>query len=173
MCGIVGYVGIKEATSILIDGLKKLEYRGYDSSGVGIISCQNGKIALRKTQGKIQNLLDLIHANGLPPSHIGISHTRWATHGKPSKINAHPHSDCSGKILVVHNGIVENYEALRNLLQKKGHRFSSDTDTEIIAHLIEEYFRGDLLAAVQHTIKQLKGSFALGVISSESPDTLI
>src|SRR3989338_2538101 len=110
MCGIIGYVGFKEATSILIDGLRKLEYRGYDSSGVGIINSKTGKIALKKTQGKIKDLVGLIESNGFPSGTTGISHTRWATHGKPSHQNAHPHFDCSHKILVVHNGIIENYQ---------------------------------------------------------------
>ena len=173
MCGIIGYVGNKEATPILIDGLKKLEYRGYDSSGVGIITSSNNRIALRKTQGKIQDLVNLIRSNGFPHGSIGISHTRWATHGKPSHINSHPHADCSRRILVVHNGIIENYQTLREALKKKGHRFSSQTDTEIIAHLIEENYDGSLLAATKTTIKQLKGAFALGVISDLEPDVLI
>ena len=173
MCGIVGYVGNREVTSILMDGLKKLEYRGYDSSGIGIISAKNGAISVRKTQGKINNLVELIKANGLPTSHVGISHTRWATHGKPNKINAHPHFDCTGKILVVHNGIIENYEDLRDKLKAKGHTFLSETDTEVIAHLIEEHHKGDLLAAIRMSIKQLKGSFALGIINSDHPDCLM
>jgi len=181
MCGIIGYIGNKQAVPILIDGLKKLEYRGYDSSGVGIIpSGANGKlhssdtkIILRKTHGKIKNLQDLIKARTLPDSCLGISHTRWATHGAPNRTNAHPHFDCSGKILIVHNGIIENYEHLRDILRKKGHKIISDTDTEIIAHLIEENYYGNLLIAVQKTVKQLDGAFALGVIASDSPDTLV
>ena len=180
MCGIIGYIGNKQAVPILIDGLKKLEYRGYDSSGVGIIpSGTNGKVSsdskvvLRKARGKIQNLQNLIKSRKLPKSCLGISHTRWATHGAPNRINAHPHTDCTGTILIVHNGIIENYEQLRDMLRKKGHKITSDTDTEIITHLIEEHYRGNLFKAVQKAIKQLKGAFALGVISSDFPDTLI
>lgn len=200
MCGIIGYIGEKQAVPVLIGGLKKLEYRGYDSSGVGIIpSGVNGrarsgsKVVLRKAHGKIQNLQNLIKSRTLPKSCLGISHTRWATHGAPNRINAHPHADCTGKILIVHNGIIENYEQLRDALRKGGHKITSDTDTEIIAHLIEEHYRppilknkigeprqksktsdgGDLLKAVQKTIKQLEGAFALGVISSDFPDILI
>ena len=180
MCGIIGYIGNRQAVPVLIDGLKKLEYRGYDSSGVGVISSgTNGKVrstskvVLRKAHGKIQNLQDLIKSKTLPKSCLGISHTRWATHGAPNRINAHPHLDCTGKILIVHNGIIENYEQLRDALRKKGHKITSDTDTEIITHLIEEHYKGDLLKAVQKAIKQLEGAFALGVISSDFPDTLI
>lgn len=181
MCGIIGYIGHQQAVPILINGLKKLEYRGYDSSGVGVIpSGVNGelhpaetKIVLRKMQGKIQNLQDIIEAKPFPKSFIGLSHTRWATHGAPNRINAHPHCDCSGKILIVHNGIIENYELLRDALRKKGHKIISDTDTEIIAHLIEEHYKGDLLKAVQKAITQLEGAFALGIISPDHPDTLI
>ena len=201
MCGIIGYIGNKQAVPVLIDGLKRLEYRGYDSSGVGIISSgTNGsigsadtKVVLRKAHGKIKNLQDLIKARSLPQSCLGISHTRWATHGAPNRVNAHPHADCTGKILIVHNGIIENYEQLRDALKCKGHKIVSDTDTEIIAHLIEEHYKPHssrnkrsksgqtsiisdeeaLTKAVQKTIKQLSGAFALGVISSDCPDTLI
>jgi len=173
MCGIIGYVGQKQAVPILIEGLKKLEYRGYDSSGVGIVSQKKQTIVVRKTQGKIQKLQDLIKTAPLPRGVVGISHTRWATHGVPSKKNAHPHFDCSKKFLIVHNGIIENYAELKSFLVKKGHKFSSDTDTEVIAHLIEESDRGNFLSAVKHAVKQLKGAFALGVIAKDYPDTLI
>ena len=173
MCGIIGYVGNKPATPILLDGLKKLEYRGYDSSGIGLISLCDQKIILRKTNGKIQNLDDLLKSHPTPDAHLGISHTRWATHGAPNKVNAHPHSDCTNKILVVHNGIIENYEELKSLLIKKGHKFVSETDTEVVSHLIEEYYKNDLSSAVYQAIKQLKGAFALGIICSDYPETLI
>ncbi len=173
MCGIIGYVGHQQALPILIEGLKKLEYRGYDSSGVGIICLDEPKIMIRKCEGKICNLQELLKTHGLPESTIGISHTRWATHGVPSRVNAHPHSDCSGKILVVHNGIIENYQELKSVLVKKGHKFLSQTDTEVIAHLIEEHSEKDFLTAVQKTIRQLRGAFALGVIHSDHPETLI
>lgn len=173
MCGIIGYVGNREATPILLQGLKKLEYRGYDSSGVGVIPAAGTKIALRKTNGKIRNLENLIQSHPFPRSTIGISHTRWATHGVPNKINAHPHLDCRGKILLVHNGIIENYEELKKRLIKQGHKFVSETDTEVIAHLIEECDKGDFLAAVRQAIKQLRGAFALGILSVDHPDLLV
>lgn len=173
MCGIIGYIGSKQAAPVLIEGIKKLEYRGYDSSGVGLIATGSHEAIVRKTNGKIQNLVELIKSEPLPPAVLGISHTRWATHGAPNRVNSHPHSDGSGAILVVHNGIIENYEVLKKQLKQKGHRFLSDTDTEIIPHLIEGHYRGDLVSAVMKTIAQLKGAFAIGVISSEHPDTLV
>ena len=174
MCGIVGYIGEKQAQPILLEALKKLEYRGYDSSGIGVITSDKGHMLLQKTRGKIKDLQALLEAHPFPESFIGISHTRWATHGVPNKVNAHPHADCTGKILVVHNGIVENFEELKKELRHKGHKFASDTDTEVVAHLIEENYRGgDLLAAVRKAIKRLRGAFALGVMSVDHPDTLI
>lgn len=173
MCGIVGYVGEKQAVPILISGLKKLEYRGYDSSGIGVIDPKSSQIVIRKTNGKIANLQHLIETHPFPPSSIGISHTRWATHGPPNKINSHPHADGTGNLIVVHNGIIENYEELRASLQKKGHKFISDTDTEVVPHLIEEYYQGDLFQAIRRAIRELKGAFALGVISKDHPDVLI
>jgi len=172
MCGIIGYVGKKQADSILISGLKKLEYRGYDSSGIGVISRLNNRIILRKTHGKIQNLQELIKTRPLGKSSIGISHTRWATHGVPNRINAHPHFDCSKKILIVHNGIIENYQSLKEQLEKKGHKFLSQTDTEVITHLLESHYQGDFLAALRKTISKLRGTFALGIILQDYPDTL-
>ncbi|MBF0522200.1 MAG: glutamine--fructose-6-phosphate transaminase (isomerizing) [Candidatus Omnitrophica bacterium] len=173
MCGIVGYIGEKQAYPILIDALKRLEYRGYDSSGVSIIDQQKPEMVIRKSQGKIIHLEELIKSHPLPPSTIGICHTRWATHGMPNNVNAHPHKDCSGKIVVVHNGIIENYEELKNALLKKGHTFLSQTDTEVVAHLVEEHYQGDIFKAVQKTVKQLKGAFALGILCLDDPKTLI
>lgn len=173
MCGIVGYVGDKQAVPVLLSGLKKLEYRGYDSSGIGVVDVKNAQIVLRKTNGKISNLQHLIESHPFPPSSLGISHTRWATHGPPNKINSHPHTDCSGNLIVVHNGIIENYESLKLSLQKKGHKFISDTDTEVVSHLVEENYKGDLFEAVRRSIKELKGAFAIGVISKDHPDVLI
>jgi len=173
MCGIVGYIGEKQASPVLLAGLKKLEYRGYDSSGIGVITNDDGKMLLYKTRGKIKDLQALLESHPIPASSIGISHTRWATHGVPNKVNAHPHADCTGKILVVHNGIVENFEELKKELQRKGHKFASETDTEVVSHLVEENYQGDLLAAVRKTIKRLRGAFALGIISVDHPDTLI
>ncbi len=174
MCGIIGYVGKGQAYPVLIGGLKRLEYRGYDSSGVGLIpSMLNGKIVLRKTDGKIANLEKLVKSQPIPESSLGISHTRWATHGAPNKVNAHPHSDNTGRISIVHNGIIENYELLRDKLKKRGHKFKSETDSEVVAHLISEYYKNDLKAAVIRAIKDLKGAFALGVISLDHPDELV
>lgn len=172
MCGIIGYVGKKQAVPVLINGLKKLEYRGYDSSGVGVIAGK-GKTVIRKSQGKIQNLQELIKSHPIPECHLGVSHTRWATHGAPNKVNAHPHQDNSGRITVVHNGIIENYEELKEKLQKKGCKFLSETDTEVIAHLVGDCYKGDLLKAVGMAIKQLKGAFAIGVVSSDDPELLV
>ena len=172
MCGIVGYIGKKDALPVLLDGLKQLEYRGYDSAGVGVIS--DDKIRIAKCSGKIKNLIDLVKGKDyLKNSPLGIGHSRWATHGAPTNINAHPHADCSESIALVHNGIIENFSEIKEKLIGKGHRFKSETDTEIIVHLIEEYYRGDLEKAVLKALKYLKGSFALGVISSNEPDKLV
>ena len=173
MCGIIGYVGNRTATPLLIEGLRKLEYRGYDSSGVGVISPGTPKILVRKTKGKIKDLQSLIDSRPLPQATVGISHTRWATHGAPNHVNSHPHFDCTKKFLIVHNGIIENYESLKVSLKRQGHKFSSDTDTEVVAHLIEEYYQGNFFEAVRQAIRQLRGTFALGVISKDHPDTLI
>jgi len=158
MCGIIGYIGGQQAIPILIDGLKKLEYRGYDSSGVGILTASHNKLVVVKTSGKIANLQQLIKNRPLPESTLGISHTRWATHGAPNRVNAHPHTGTRGKILVVHNGIIENYEKLREILKKKGYKFVSETDTEVIAHLIESYYipkRNQFTKSKQYNPKRL------------------
>lgn len=173
MCGIIGYIGKRDATPVLIDGLKKLEYRGYDSSGVGVIGNPSSEIELRKTQGKIRQLEELLKDKPLPHATVGISHTRWATHGAPNQRNSHPHFDPSKHFLVVHNGIIENYEQLRASLQKKGRVFLSETDTEVIPHLIAELYDGDLLSTVRRVIARLTGSFAIGVISRDEPDVLV
>ncbi len=171
MCGIVGYTGKKPAGEVLINGLKRLEYRGYDSAGVAVI--RDGKISLTRCKGKVSVLENSLLRKPVKGS-TGIGHTRWATHGKPSEENAHPHTDCSGKIVIVHNGIIENYLALRRKLKKEGHKFKSETDTEIIAHLIEKYHKkSNLLKAVQKAIKRLRGSYAIGVISSDEPETIV
>ncbi|MFT7538666.1 MAG: glucosamine--fructose-6-phosphate aminotransferase (isomerizing) [Lysobacterales bacterium] len=173
MCGIIGYIGNKQAASILIDGLKKLEYRGYDSSGVGVLDATRSRITVRKNHGKIVNLEKLIATKAKFQGTLGLSHTRWATHGAPTTKNAHPHCDTAGKIVLVHNGIIENYESLKVSLQKQGCVFKSDTDTEVISHLLSKYYKGDLKAAVQRTVKDLEGAFALGVICSDEPERLI
>ncbi|MBU0615734.1 MAG: glutamine--fructose-6-phosphate transaminase (isomerizing) [Nanoarchaeota archaeon] len=168
MCGIVGYIGNKKAAPIVLDGLKKLEYRGYDSCGIA--SCCTG-IQIKKGVGKIEEV-EKIHTLADIEGNLAIGHTRWATHGGVTDENAHPHSDCSGKICIVHNGIIENYESLKQDLTSKGHKFKSDTDTEIIAHLIEEYNKGDLKEAIFQALKKVEGAYALGIISSDEPDKL-
>ncbi|HQO57712.1 MAG TPA: glutamine--fructose-6-phosphate transaminase (isomerizing) [Candidatus Omnitrophota bacterium] len=173
MCGIIGYIGNREAQPLLLEGLKKLEYRGYDSAGIGIIPPGKQQIWVQKTRGKIADLVAVLGEKKLPSGHVGLSHTRWATHGVPNHRNAHPHFDCSHKFLIVHNGIIENYENLKARLVSRQHIFRSDTDTEVIAHLIEECFSGDLLDAVRKAVKQLRGAFALGIISSFQPDQIV
>ncbi len=170
MCGIVGYIGREDAIDVLIKGLEKLEYRGYDSAGVSFID--EGKIRIEKTKGRINDLKNKVNGHDYK-SKIGLGHTRWATHGKPSNENSHPHCDCSGKISLVHNGIIENYKELREKLLKNGHVFNSETDTEVIGHLVEEYFEGDLLEAIKKAGKELKGSFALAVMEEQNPDKII
>ncbi len=170
MCGIVGYIGTKEAQSVLLDGLKRLEYRGYDSAGMATII--KSKVSVRKQKGKIAILSSLLKKKPLK-GNIGISHSRWATHGVPSQRNAHPHTDCTGNIAVVHNGIIENYEDLKEGLIGEGHIFKSETDTEVIAHLIEKFYKDDIEIAVRAAIKLLKGSFAIGVILGNHPEQLI
>jgi len=170
MCGIVGYIGAKLSADVILEGLRRLEYRGYDSAGIAVIS--NGKIELRRSVGKLINLQANMAKNQLI-GNIGIGHTRWATHGKPSEENAHPHTDCSGNIVVVHNGIIENYLELKKELVSKGHKFKSETDTEVIAHIVEKNFSGDLLEAVKKTVLEIKGAFAIGVISAQDPQRII
>ncbi len=169
MCGIVGYVGLQEVAPFLLQGLKKLEYRGYDSAGI----CElNGKLHVHKTQGRIADLECLLNQKVISGS-VGIGHTRWATHGAPSDDNAHPHYDCTGNIAVVHNGIIENYQDLKTLLIAEGHVFRSETDTEVISHLIEKYYQGNLLEAIGLAIKDLRGSYAIAVLAQDSPDELV
>ncbi len=169
MCGIVGCIGQRDTVPMLISGLKRLEYRGYDSAGIAIL---NDGISIVRRLGKLQELEDAL-LTGAPSGQVGIGHTRWATHGKPSEENAHPHLDCTGDLAVVHNGIIENYLALKEELQARGHTFGSETDTEVIAHLVEEKYDGNLLEAVKAAIKELRGSFALAVISKHEPDRII
>src|SRR5580765_2519888 len=170
MCGIVGYIGPREAVPIIIDGLKRLEYRGYDSAGLAVL--ENGCLAVRRASGKLRNLEEVLKLNPVE-GFFGIGHTRWATHGRPTEENAHPHRDCHGDIVVVHNGIVENYLALKQQLVNEGHKFVTETDTEIIAHLVEKYFDGNLESAVRDTVKQLTGVFALSVISRKDPNKIV
>jgi glutamine---fructose-6-phosphate transaminase (isomerizing) len=171
MCGIVGYVGAQRAVPIIMDGLKRLEYRGYDSAGVAVY-CDDQTIGVRRASGKLRNLEDVLRLDPVDGNY-GIGHTRWATHGRPSEENAHPHRDCSGDIVVVHNGIVENFLPLKEQLQKEGHTFKTETDTEVIAHLVEKYFEGNLESAVRCAVKQLRGVFALAVLDRNDPNKIV
>ena len=170
MCGIVGYIGPRDAAEVLVEGLSRLEYRGYDSAGVVIL--QDGKAVIRRTVGKLAALRESLEAEPIR-GHLGIGHTRWATHGRPSEPNAHPQQDCKGEISVVHNGIVENYRALRSELTARGHTFRSETDTEVIAHLIEEAYEGDIVQAVRKAVTKIRGSYAIGVLAQSEPDKLV
>jgi glucosamine--fructose-6-phosphate aminotransferase (isomerizing) len=167
MCGIVGYIGTHKAVPIILEGLKRLEYRGYDSAGLAVY-CGDGRMEVRRAQGKLRNLEEAIRMNPVDGS-FGIGHTRWATHGRPTEENAHPHRDCRGDIVVVHNGIVENYLALKAMLLAEGHGFKTETDTEVIAHMVEKYFNGNLEEAVRRAVKELTGVFALAVIARSDP----
>lgn len=171
MCGIVGYVGEREALPILIKGLGHLEYRGYDSAGIACLGRNGSGLVLIKEKGKLPLLQEKLKGTEVPGT-TGIGHTRWATHGEPSLANAHPHTDCKGDLALVHNGIVENYDSLRQILQKKGHRFRSETDTEVLVHLIEEYNRGDLLEALRRALKDARGYFAFVLLSKKEPGKL-
>jgi len=174
MCGIVGYVGNKQVVPLIIDGLRKLEYRGYDSAGIAVVD-DDHHLSLRRAEGKLRNLEESIRLNPLDGNY-GIGHTRWATHGRPTEENAHPHRDQSGKVVVVHNGIIENYLTLKERLQADGHKFYTETDTEVVAHLIGHYVDTEGLAlepAVRKTVAELKGIFALAIISVDEPDTII
>ena len=166
MCGIVGYTGSQAARDILVDGLRRLEYRGYDSSGIALSDGE--RIRTVRRVGKVDELAQAVESWEMSSS-CGIGHTRWATHGKPSEANAHPHSDCSGKISVVHNGIIENFAQLRDQLQAEGHVFKSDTDTEIVAHLVEKYYDGDLIAALMRACERLQGAYGLAVMHADHP----
>jgi glucosamine--fructose-6-phosphate aminotransferase (isomerizing) len=171
MCGIVGYIGGQEAVPIILDGLKRLEYRGYDSAGIAVLEKGNC-LGVRRAHGKLRNLEEALRLNPVE-GFYGIGHTRWATHGRPTEENAHPHRDCHGDIVVVHNGIVENYLALKQQLVEEGHRFVTETDTEVIAHLVEKYFDGNLENAVRDAVRQLTGVFALSVISRKDPNKIV
>src|ERR1700722_5146293 len=170
MCGIVGYIGNRKAVPIILDGLKRLEYRGYDSAGIAVM--EDGVLSVRRAQGKLRNLEEALRLNPMDGD-FGIGHTRWATHGRPTEENAHPHRDCHGDIVVVHNGIVENYLSLKQQLIAEGHVFVTETDTEVIAHLIEKYFDGNLENAVRDAVRQLTGVFALSVISRKDPHKIV
>ncbi len=168
MCGIVGYIGTKNASDILIEGLSKLEYRGYDSAGIAV--AQNGNIVLRKTKGRLSDLVSFMKSEGKPFGNCGIGHTRWATHGEPSDVNSHPHA--CGRVTLVHNGIIENYMQLKKELNEKGYSFKSQTDTETIAVLLESIYDGNPIEAIDELVRKIRGSYALGIIFSDKPETI-
>lgn len=170
MCGIVGYVGDKQAANFLLEGLSKLEYRGYDSAGIAVYD--GNHIRVEKSVGRLSALRDKIK-DDMPKGTMGIGHTRWATHGRPSDRNAHPHTDCTGDFVVVHNGIIENYLALKEELIEKGHVFKSETDTEVVAHLLEEVYNGDFVSSVREVLHRIEGSYSLVFMSKREPDKLI
>src|SRR5712671_6218768 len=159
MCGIVGYIGAQRAVPIIIDGLRRLEYRGYDSAGIAVYQADE-TLGIRRASGKLRNLEDVLQMDPVD-GRYGIGHTRCATHGRPTEENAHPHRDCTGDIVVVHNGIVENYLQLKEQLQQEGHVFKTETDTEVIAHLVEKHFKGNLESAVRCAVKDIRGVFAM------------
>ena len=171
MCGIVGYVGKRQAVPVLLQGLHKLEYRGYDSSGVALL--EQGRLKVVKARGRIRNMEELLQAQGPFTATCGIGHTRWATHGEPSDINAHPHVSENGRIALVHNGIIENYMELREMLKKAGFSIRTETDSELAAHLFQLHYHGDALAALRETTRQLRGSYALAVINADAPGELL
>ncbi|TEU03311.1 MAG: glutamine--fructose-6-phosphate transaminase (isomerizing), partial [Candidatus Aminicenantes bacterium] len=170
MCGIIGYVGQRDVVSILVNGLKKLEYRGYDSAGIAVVD--ENQIHLRRVKGKISDLVKNLKSFA-PDGSVGVGHTRWATHGRPSEENAHPHRDCTDSLVVVHNGIIENYLALKKKLIKEKHTFRTETDTEVIAHLVEKYFHGSLEEAVQKAVQEIEGAFAIAAISLQDPGKIV
>ncbi len=171
MCGIVGYVGENSASPILLDGLKKLEYRGYDSAGVAVF--ENGGVKVVKTKGRIADLEQKLSAGESLSGTVGIGHTRWATHGAPTDANAHPHKGGDGRVTLVHNGIIENYIELKSMLEAAGYRFLSETDTEVLAHLFDYYYKGDALSAMQSVMRTVRGSYAVAVLTADAPDRII
>ena len=171
MCGIVGYLGPREAGPILIEGLKRLEYRGYDSAGIALVD-ERGELFVEKKAGKLENL-EVAVADRLPAAAVGLAHTRWATHGRPNDVNAHPHVDCTGRVTVIHNGIIENFRELRDGLLERGHTLTSETDTEAVAHLVEEAYAGDLADAVRAALRRLEGAYALVVMHRGEVDRLV
>jgi glutamine---fructose-6-phosphate transaminase (isomerizing) len=172
MCGIIGYLGERSAAPIIMESLKRLEYRGYDSAGVAIFNEADGQTSVVKSAAKVDTLVERL-TEEMPQGRLGIGHTRWATHGRPTVINAHPHTDCHQRIMVIHNGIIENFAELRRELQARGHVFISETDTEVVPHLIEENDKGDLVAAVRVALARLKGAYAMAIFSQSDPDLLI
>jgi len=175
MCGIIGYLGDRQATPILMESLKRLEYRGYDSAGVAVLDeagRSHGHTSVTKSETKVDVLIEKLQAN-MPTGKLGIGHTRWATHGKPTYVNAHPHTDCTNRIYVVHNGIIENFAELKRELEAAGHEFTSDTDTEVVPHLIEANYKGDFLSAVRAALRRIRGAYALAMFSTDDPELLV
>ena len=174
MCGIIGYAGNTEAVPILLDGLERLEYRGYDSAGIAIVS-EDGNLQVKKSKGRLAALREVLDSQSPLSGKIGIGHTRWATHGEPSDTNAHPHVGQNGKIAVVHNGIIENYLEIKQSLMRKGVVFTSDTDTEVIVQLLEYYYKkkSNLMDAVYAVLNRIKGAYAVGILCSDCPDQMI
>jgi glucosamine--fructose-6-phosphate aminotransferase (isomerizing) len=172
MCGIVGYIGPRQAAPILMEGLARLEYRGYDSAGIALVTT-GGDMFVEKRAGKLENLRTALAEDGTPMAAIGLAHTRWATHGRPNDLNAHPHTDCTGQITVIHNGIIENFKQLRDDLKAAGHKLSSDTDTEALAHLIEDAYEGDIADATRAALRQAHGAYAVAVMHAAEPKRLV
>src|SRR5512139_2289536 len=171
MCGIIGYIGSKPVVPVIVEGLRRLEYRGYDSAGIALV--RDGHVEVRRSAGKLSRLEDALRANPVDGQY-GLGHTRWATHGRPTEENAHPHRDGSGRIVVVHNGIIENYLDLKRELAAKGHVFQSETDTEVVAHLVQEEWKSDGLEnAVRRAMERVRGLFALVLLSADDPDKLV
>ena len=173
MCGIVGYIGMEQAAPVLLEGLSRLEYRGYDSAGVAVFDAEAGTLAVHKAKGRLQVLSEQLHGGADLNSTMGVGHTRWATHGAPSDINSHPQVSRSGRIAVVHNGIIENYAELKAFLMAQGVPFTSETDTEVVAQLIEYFYEGDLLAAVGRVLRRIQGAYALGILCADCPDRIV
>src|SRR6187551_515527 len=171
MCGIVGYVGPRDAAPILIEGLRRLEYRGYDSAGIAVVT-DAGEVFIEKKAGKLNNLTEQLNGDA-PAGHPGIGHTRWATHGRPNDTNAHPHTDCTGHLALIHNGIIENYAEIKSRLLAEGHRFTSETDTEVLAHLIETKYSGDLVEGVRLALNEVRGAYAIGVMHTDHPNRIV
>ncbi len=173
MCGIVGYIGPKKVVPVIIEGLRKLEYRGYDSAGIAVVT-KDGKLEIRRAPGKLRNLEEVILKSPIEGTY-GIGHTRWATHGRPTEENAHPHRDCTGEIVVVHNGIIENYLELKEQLQREGHKFVTETDTEVVAHLVEKNSKdgAPLEDAVRKSLKELRGIYSLVFLSARDPHKIV
>jgi glucosamine--fructose-6-phosphate aminotransferase (isomerizing) len=173
MCGIIGYTGPREAAPVLLDSLQRLEYRGYDSAGIAVLGEDGEPATVAKSNLKVADLVRQVDVSGMPRGHTGIGHTRWATHGRPTVGNAHPHRDCTGRIHIIHNGIIDNYRELRAELIAAGHEFTSDTDTEVLPHLIEQHHTGDLAAAVRAALQRIRGAYALVVISADEPGRIV